>query len=140
MTHRERRSYDYRIKAQVVATGKPNLFPELEIPRSTASSWLHRGLGDVVVLDDDGETDALLRERVVRLECRVSMLTAVLRLVLVLLRISGFRLGLNRVPVAEEKRCILAAIERARKVMPLASALRVLGLSANRYHDWVGRQ
>ena len=90
MNHRERRSYDYRIKAQVVATGNPNLFPELEIPRSTASSWLHRGLGDVVVLDDDGETNALLRERVARLEGRVSMLTAVLRLVLVLLRISGF--------------------------------------------------
>jgi hypothetical protein len=140
MTHRERRSYDYRIKAQVIATGNPNLFPELEIPRSTASSWLQRGLGDVVVLDDDGQTDALLRERVARLERRVSMLTAVLRLVLVLLRLSGFRLGINRVPDAEEKRRVLGAIERARMVMPLASALRILGLSATRYHDWVGRQ
>ena len=62
MTHRERRSYDYRIKAQVVATGNPNLFPELEIPRSTASSWLHRGLGDVVVLDA-GAAAALRRIR-----------------------------------------------------------------------------
>ena len=140
MTHRERRSYDYRIKAQVIATGNPNLFPELEIPRPTASSWLQRGLGDVVVLDDDGQTDALLRERVARLERRVSMLTAVLRLVLVLLRLSGFRLGINRVPDAEEKRRVLGAIERARMVMPLASALRILGLSATRYHDWVGRQ
>jgi hypothetical protein len=88
MTHRERRSYDYRIKAQVIATGNPNLFPELEIPRSAASSWLHRGLGDVVVLDNDGQTDELLRERVARLERGVSILTAVLRLVLVLLRLS----------------------------------------------------
>ena len=104
MTHRERRPCDYRIKAQVIATGNPNLFPELEIPRSTASSWLHRGLGNVVILDDDSQTDALLRERVARLERRVSILTAVLRLVLVLLRLSGFRLRLDRVPDAEEKR------------------------------------
>ena len=127
MNHRERRSYDHRIKAQIAATGAPNLFPELEIPRSTASSWLHRGLGDIVVLDDDGQTDALLRKRVAGLERRVSMLTAVLRLVLVLLRLSGFWLSLDRVPDAQEKRRIHAAIERARKVMPLASALRVLG-------------
>ena len=140
MTHRERRSYDHRIKAQVIATGNPNLFPELEIPRSTTSSWIRRGLGDVVVLDEDGQDDALLRERVVKLERRVSILTAVLRLVLVLLRLSGFRLGLNRVPDAEEKRRMLGAIERARMVMPLASALRILGLSAARYHDWIGRQ
>jgi putative transposase len=140
MTHRERRSYDHRIKAQVITTGNPNLFPELEIPRSAASSWIRRGLGDVVVLDEDGQADALLRERVVKLERRVSILTAVLRLVLVLLRLSGFRLGLNLVPDAEEKRRVLGAIERARMVMPLASALRILGLSAARYHDWVGRQ
>lgn len=139
MNHRERRSYDYRIKAHVIATGNPNLFPELQIPRSTASSWIHRGLSDVVVLDDNIRTDALPRERVARLEGRVSMLSAVLRLVLVLLRLSGFRLGLDRVPKSEEKRRILAAIGRARKVMPLASALRVLGLSATRYRDWTRR-
>lgn len=140
MTHRERRSYDHRVKAQIVAADNPNLFPELEIPRATALSWIRRGLGEVVTLDGDLEAEAQLRDLVAKLERRVLMLTAVLRLVLALLRISGFRLDLLRVPDAEEKRRLLGAVERARKTMPLAAALRVLGLSAARYHDWVGSQ
>jgi hypothetical protein len=31
MTHRERRSYDHRVKAQIIATGNVNLFPELDV-------------------------------------------------------------------------------------------------------------
>ena len=91
-------------------------------------------------LDELGQTEAHFRERIAKLERRVSILTAVLRLVLVKLRLSRFTLGLDRVPDAEGKRRILGAIERARQSMPLHSALRVLGLSAGRYHDWVGRQ
>lgn len=75
-----------------------------------------------------------------KLEHRVSMLTSVLRLVLVLLHLSGFKLDHDRVPDAEGKQRLLGAIERARKTMPLAAALRVLGLSAGRYRDWVERQ
>jgi hypothetical protein len=48
MTDRRRRAYDHRIKARIVRTGNPDLFPELEIPRRTALSWIRRGVGDVV--------------------------------------------------------------------------------------------
>ena len=50
MSHRERRTYDHRIKAQIIATGDPTLFRELGIPRSTAVSWIRFGAdarGDV---------------------------------------------------------------------------------------------
>ncbi len=85
-----------------------------------------------MTLDDDSEAETQLRDRVARLEQRVSMLTAVLRLVLALLRVSGFKVDLIRIPDAEGKRRLLSAVERARKIMPLAAALRVLGLSAAR--------
>lgn len=140
MTHRERRSYDHRIKAQIAAAGDPNLFPELEIPRSTAMSWIRRGVSEVVALEHGPKTETPLLERIARLEHRVSMLTAVLRLVLALLHLSGFKLDYDRVPDAEGKRRLLGAVERARRIMPLTAALRVLGLSAGRYHDWVGRE
>ena len=112
-----------------------HLRPSLE--SDPATSWIRRGLGNVVSFDEVGQTEAHIRERIAKLERRVSMLTAVLRLVLVLLRLSGFRLGLGRVADAEEKRRILGAIERARQSMPVTSALRVPGRSAGRYHDWV---
>jgi putative transposase len=78
-----------------------------------------------------------LRERIGKLQGRVAMLTAVLRLVLALLRVSGFSLERSRVPDAAAKRRLLGAVERARQAMPLSAALRVLRLSSARYHVWV---
>jgi len=60
------RVYDYRIREQVVRTGNPDLFPELEIPRGTALTWLRRGMPDVVWLGEPDSDNAKLRERVAR--------------------------------------------------------------------------
>ena len=136
MTHRSRRAYDHRIREQVVRTGNPDLFPELDIPRRTALSWIRRGLGDVITLDHEDWQPAMC-VRVASLERRVAMLAAVMQLLVALLRVSGFELERARVPEAADKRRLLSAIERARRTMPLSAALRVLRLSAARYHAWV---
>jgi hypothetical protein len=136
MPRRPPRAYDHRIKEQIIRSGDPGLFPELEIPRSTATSWIRRGLGEVVSLDPEDGGFAL-RDRVAKLEQRVAMLTAVVRLVLALLRVSGFSLEFARIPDAAGKRRLLGAVERARRAMPLSAALRVLRLSSARYHSWV---
>ena len=46
--------YDHRIREQIVRTGDPDLFPELDIPRKTALSWIRRGMRDVVTVDEPG--------------------------------------------------------------------------------------
>ena len=137
MTNRSRRTYDHRIKEQLAFSGNPDLFPELEIPRSTARSWIRRGVGQVVSLESEHEAEAALRTRIFELEHRTAMLIAVLRLVLALLRVSEFELEHCRVAEESRKRLLLGAIERARRAMPLSAALRVLHLSAARYHAWV---
>jgi hypothetical protein len=104
MSHRSRRAYDHRIKEQIIRAGDPELFPELEIPRSTAVSWIRRGVGEIVSLVQAGGGEPALRKRIAKLEGRVAMLTAVLRLVLALLRVSGFSLERSRVPDAAGKR------------------------------------
>jgi hypothetical protein len=91
MTHRCRRAYDHRVREQVVRSGNPDLFPELEIPRRTALSWLRRGLGDVVTLDHEDWHRAMC-VRVANLQRRVAMLAAVMQLLVTLLRVSGFEL------------------------------------------------
>ena len=50
-TSQPRRSYDYRIQGAICESGDRDLFPELNIPRSTIRSWIHRGLPDVVTSD-----------------------------------------------------------------------------------------
>ena len=46
-----RRIYDYRIRQTICETGDRDLFPELDIPRSTVRSWIHRAVPDVVTSD-----------------------------------------------------------------------------------------
>jgi hypothetical protein len=84
MNQRERRTLDHRIKAQIIASGDPTLFPELGIPYSTAMSWIRLGVNAVVTFDDHSPSMPPLMDQVAKLEHRVSVLTGVLRLVLAL--------------------------------------------------------
>ena len=49
-----RRTYDYRIQEAICESGDRDLFPELNIPRSTITSWIHRGTTDVDSCDFAG--------------------------------------------------------------------------------------
>jgi len=129
MTHRERRSYDHRIKAQVAAIGDLNWFSALQIPRSTAMSWIRRGVGEVVVVEPGTNVENHHLGRFAKLEHRVSMLTAVLRLVLALLRVSGLGLDVNRIPNAEAQ---LSTIRRCRTMRSRARRLMRCTLDAAR--------
>ncbi len=132
------RIYDYRIREQIVRTGDPDLFPELDIPRGTALTWIRRGMPDVVWLDQPDDDNARLRERIAGLDRRVAVLTALLRLVLTVLRISGIQLG--RVTVRAHRQALLYALGHATRVMSMRAALRVLGVSSSCVAEWKGAQ
>ncbi len=59
-----------------------------------------------------------------------------LRLLVVLLKISGFKLARCRVADGWKKALLLGAIERSRESLSLRSVLRILKLSSTRYHSW----
>ena len=65
---RHPRIYDHRIKEQILRSRNPNLLPELHIPASTATSWIQRGLGEVVSLHADGAGEDVLREQIATIE------------------------------------------------------------------------
>ena len=132
MINRKRWVYDHRIKEQFVRSRDPNLFPELRIPPSTARSWIRRGLGEVVSLHSDNASEDVLRDRITTLESRVRILNAVLRLTMVLLSVSGFRLDRHRLSDSGAKLTLIHAIHRARRVIPLSAVLRVLHLMRSR--------
>src|ERR1700719_4920681 len=66
--------------------------------------------------------------------------TALLRLVLAVLRTSGFRLTEERLPDRRDKMRILRAVDRARAFVPVRTLLRFLRVSPSRFHDWRRRQ
>jgi hypothetical protein len=77
-----------------------------------------------------------LQQELLRLRTRIQKLIAVLRVLLVVLKISRFSLNQSRLPDGHDKRSLLRAMDRSRSALPLRSVLRVIRLSPSRYHPW----
>ncbi len=109
-TFQARQSYDYRIREAICETGDRDLFPELNIPRSTIRSWARRGVPDVVTCDlalgDRSDLVVEIRE----LRHRTALLGAVIGLLIAMLRVSKISLNHERLPEGASKRVLLRAI------------------------------
>ena len=93
-------------------------------------------MAEVVTIDVADMNTLQLQQEVLALRERIGRLVALLRLVMVLLKIAGFSLANVRIREQAEKHKLLRAIERARPVLPLRIVLNVLRLSHARYHSW----
>ncbi len=136
---RVQRRYDHRLQDLVRETGDLSIATEVGVPRSTAAGWLRAEPQDVICLDRLDMRELKLQAELVKQRRRVRLLGAVIGLLLALVRVSGFRLDGMRLPDDEGRRVLLRAVERARGVMALRAVLRVLKISASRFHDWKRR-
>ncbi len=130
-----RRAYDHRIRDAICETGNPRLFPQLRIPRSTTATWLSRGCTRVITVETNHHIPKLLNE-IDNLKQRNKRQAALLRLLVALLRVSGFRLDQQRLADGAAKTKILRAVERCKDALPRKAALRIMRLSSARYHAW----
>ena len=132
-----RRVYDHRIREQVLRTGIRCLPRHLAIPRSTVGTWRRRGLRPVVTIEPFDQDRQQLLDTIAKLDRRARVLAAVVRILLALLRASGFSLaGGQRLPEGNAKAAILRAITSANPFLPLAMILRIAHLEPGRYHVW----
>ena len=130
-----RRTYDYRIQEAICESGDRDLFPDLNIPRSTIRSWIHRGTTDVVSCDLADDDRGELVAEIEKLRRRTALLGAIVGLLIGVLRVSNVRLDYERLPDGDAKKILLRSIDRAGKVLPLNAVLRITRLSASRYHS-----
>ena len=130
---RHQRVYDHRLRQAVWERQNPHLFPELRIPRSTLAGWLRDPPPDVVTADCLVTDDLALALKVKKLERRCGTLTALVRLLLTLVRVRGLGLDGGRLPDGGAKNQILRAINSATRALPLLAALKVLRLTPARY-------
>jgi hypothetical protein len=135
-TPHARRAYDHRLREHVVRCGASAVANHVQIPRSTVSTWRRRGLRPVVTTTPVGQDLQHALDSMARWEAQARVLAAVVRLLLALLRASGFNLGGNRLPEGRAKAGILHAISSSEAFLPLAIILRILGLESGRYHAW----
>jgi transposase InsO family protein len=135
-----RRSYDHRIRAAVVATGNPHLFPKLKIPSGTARTWIRRGSRKVVAAANDGPADVgELRAELEVLRAKAEMYLAIASVFLVVMKVLGLKLDNRRLPDGPDKAMMLRVLAVASRHVPQRRLLRLLGLSPSRYHAWKRR-
>jgi hypothetical protein len=77
-----------------------------------------------------------LQHEVVALRRRNARLIALLRLIVTVLKVTGFSLSQARVPEESAKRQLLRAIEQSRAHFKLHTVLRVIGLTYARFYAW----
>ncbi len=133
-TTRPRHSYDHRLRDLVRSTGNIEHATSRGVPRSTARGWLCGRPAPVVTLDGVDQDLVKLQREVLALRRRADRLLALLRVVVVLWKISGCSVSRNLDSAGRLR--LLAAIDRAHAVMPLRVVLRLIGLSPSRYHAW----
>jgi putative transposase len=135
-TGRPPQRYDHRLRDLVQRTRDVTIATDLGVPRSTVRGWLSPAPKVVVSLDVTDLRTSELQQEALELRRRVKKLTALLRLVLALLRSSGFALPRERLPDERAKIRILQAVDRAREFVPLRALLRFMRLSPTRFHAW----
>src|SRR6516165_3730391 len=133
-TGRPQQRYDHRLRDLVRGSGDVTIATNLGVPRSTARSWRGKAPKIVVSMDVLDLSASELQLEILQLRRRVKKLTALLRLVLALLRSSGFALTHERLPDERVKIRILHAVDRAREFVPLRALLRFMRLSPSRFH------
>ena len=135
-TTRTQRRYDHRLRELVHSTQDIRCAIKQGVPRSTARSWLTAPRAEVVTVDVLDMDATRLQQQVLRLRRRIQKLTALLRVLVVVFKLSGYSLNQARLPDSKNKRSLLRAIDRARAALPLRSVLRMIRLSPSRYHNW----
>ena len=133
---RHQQRYDHRLRELVRQSGNPDLVAHLGVPRSTAISWLTNDARPVVTDRIMDRESCELQAEILTLRARVQKLSAIIRLLLVLIRVLGIRLNQTRLPEGEAKVRLLGAIDRSKDSLSLKGVLKVLGLSPSRYHQW----
>ena len=131
--------YDHRLRDLVHATADSTIARINGVPRSTVAGWIkHKPKAIVSVQQFAPNPPQLLQElqqEAVRLRAQIAKRRSLLRLIFLILRLSGFKLERYRIPVPKNKTKLIQAVDRATAVISKRSVLAVIGLSALRYHS-----
>ena len=135
-TTRKQKKYDHRLKDVVRATGRTDLARQHEVPESTARGWISAPRSEVVTSNVDALEVVELQRQLAALEEKTRRLQAITRCALARARATNASLDHKRIPDGKSKQRLMASTERARSGLPLRKVLKIVGLSASRYHAW----
>lgn len=133
---RTQRRYDHRLQQLVRTTGDIKVATRHGVPASTARGWITKSPADVVSMEVFDLDRVQLQREVIQLRRRITILTALVRLAIVVLRVTDFSFNGTRLSNGSDKQRLMRAVERTRPHVSLRTVLRASGLSQARYHEW----
>ena len=126
--------YDHRLRDLVHTTADSTIARKNGVPRSTAAGWIKHKPKAVVSIEpltpNPPELLEGLQQEVVLLRVQIAKLRSLLRLIFLVLRLSGFKLERCRIPDPKNKRKLIQAVDKATAVIPKRSVLAVIGRAA----------
>ncbi len=137
---RIQRAYDHRLRQFICSTGDTAHAVRIGVPRSTAAGWLHPREQPVISILASCQHSESLEAEVVSLRYQIEKLRHLLRLLFLILRISGFSFQNERIPSSCEKARLIKQINKSANVIPLGRVLNVIGLSRSRFYAWNNAQ
>jgi len=131
------KKYDLAVKTAISETGRPDLFPEMAIPRMTALYWIKQGFEsrDPVLGGLTRAMNDLQRERDENF-AQVREQRALMWLLHEVFQILGFKIRWKHIDSGEAKAKLLKTIELAMEAAGRDRCLEEIGLSLSRYKRW----
>jgi hypothetical protein len=140
MKHKTKRtyaSYDPQIKALISRTGRFDLFPHLNIPRTTCLYWIKQGFEiEDPILDSLAVAIAEMQRNQIIKQDDLHEHLAIIRLLKKVHEILGHTLQWKRVKLREQRAQILEAISTAMTQAKRKTCLNALEISLSRFKAW----
>ncbi len=124
---RVQRSYDHRLRQFICTTGDTAHALRIGVPRSTANGWLEPRVQPVISLSQFSLHVESQETEVARLQFQVAKLRHLLRLLFLILRLSGFSFPNCCIPNSSDKSKRIKPINHAANVIPLGRLLNAIG-------------
>jgi hypothetical protein len=129
-------SYSPWIKAAIANSGKPDLFPDLKIPRTTAKHWIMQGFVIEDQIDSNAAATNALLEDLANTRQELLASRALIKLLKSVFETMGFKLRWKHIDSRKTRDKILEAIATAMTETHLNVCLEHLDLSLSRYKRW----
>ena len=129
--------YSTDIKYAIAKSGDINLFPELNIPRSTAKGWVKRGSPEIISTSALTLLDQkILQQKVKKMEQYTSDIEIKMKLLVTVHERLKLSLKYFKVNDKQTKQDILQIIDECREKLSLKDILRTISLHKSKYSRW----
>ncbi|MBC7429451.1 MAG: hypothetical protein H7336_12610 [Bacteriovorax sp.] len=125
------KKYDPMIKKMIIETKNPNLFPEYNIPRSTALYWINQSkeISSNFVKSNEHDEFQNFKKEIFKLKVEKKLLQKILTKTL---ELSSFQSLLG----IKEKEYIVKLIDEISSVLSIIESSKVIGITPSHYYRW----